>query len=311
MSNPTLLFLSELDDPAAWRPALAAAMPDVAVRVWPEPGDDEDVVAALVWKPPAGLLRRFPRLRVVVNLGAGVDAILADPTLPDVPLCRLVDPGLTRSMAAYVALHCLSGLREMPELAAQQRRAEWRFRPPRDAADFPVGLLGLGEMGQAAAAALSAFGFPLRGWSRRGRRVPGVTSFSGTDGLAPFLDGLAALVLLVPLTAETQGMVDAALLRRLPRGACLINASRGPVVVERDLLAALDDGHVAHATLDVFEQEPLPREHPFWAHPRVTVTPHNAGLTAAATAAPTVAEVVQAVLAGTPPPFQVDRANGY
>lgn len=308
---PTILFFSELDDPAEWRPALARALPGWTVRVWPEEGDAGEVRAALVWKPPPGLLRQFPRLEVIINLGAGADAILADRTLPPVPLCRLVDDGLKRSMATYVALHCLSALREQPRLAAQQAAGVWRFLPPRDASAMPVGLMGLGSVGQACADALAPFGFPLRAWTRRPRSVAGIACYSGQDGLARFLDGLGVLVCLLPLTDATRGLVSADILRRLPAGAVLINAGRGPVVVEADLLAALDSGHLAHATLDVFDTEPLPPGHRFWSHPRVTVTPHNAGLTAAKSAAPAVAAIIAAVERGLPLPNRVDPDHGY
>jgi len=312
MARPALIFASSYDDPVAWSGALTALMPELDVRVWPETGPVEDVVAALVWKHPDGALRRFPNLKVVINLGAGVDPIFADPQLPDgIPIVRLVDPELTRGMTEYVVLHVLAMHRRMPELAEAQRAAEWRYIHPPDTRETRVGLMGLGNLGGHAAELLGRIGFRLSGWSRRPKSLPGVDCFHGRDQLAGFLDGCDSVVCLLPLTAATENLIDARVLANFPRGAAFINAGRGRIVVEDDLLAALDSGRLRHAVLDVFRTEPLPPDHRLWRHPRVTVTPHNATAGHPRSAAPQIVDNIRRVLAGEPPFNVVDRAAGY
>jgi len=307
-----LLFLSEIDPARAWVPALEAALPGLEVRVWPEIGDPADVAYALVWSPPPGLLARLPNLKAVFSLGAGLDHLFRDPALPaDVPVVRMVDPGLTRSMTEYVALRVLDWHRQAAAYRAQQARAEWRpLRQPL-APDRRVGVLGLGMMGGAAARALAGLGFAVAGWSRTARAETGIDAFHGAEGLAPFLARSEILICLLPLTPATAGILNAETFARLPRGAHLINAGRGAHLVEADLLAALDDGQLAGAALDVFAEEPLPPDHPFWRHPAITVTPHVAAIARPRTAAPVIAEAIRRIEAGEPPPHAVDRARGY
>jgi glyoxylate/hydroxypyruvate reductase len=309
---PTLLFISSDDDPVAWRANLAAAMPGLEMRVWPETGDPAEIDAALVWRHPPGVLRRFPNLKLIVNIGAGVDYVLADPDLPPgVPVARIVDDMLTQAMTQYVVLHVLALHRRMPEIAAAQRAARWRYFHPPAASETRVGLLGLGRLGQDAAAMLARFGFPLRGWSRTPKTLPGIECRAGLDGLPGFLAGCDILVALLPQTPATENLMDAARFAQLPRGAAFVNAGRGRLVVETDLLAALDSGQLRHATLDVFLEEPLPPEHPFWRHPKVTVTPHNAAAADPRGAAEQVAANLRRVLAGQAPFNAVDPARGY
>jgi glyoxylate/hydroxypyruvate reductase A len=309
---PVLLFISQADDPVAWRAHLASAMPELQMRVWPDAGDPAEIDAALVWRHPPGVLRRFPNLKLIVNIGAGVDHVLADPDLPPgVPVARIVDDMLTQAMTQYVVLHVLALHRRMPEIAAAQRAASWRYFHPPAASETRVGLLGLGRLGQDAAAMLARFGFPLRGWSRSAKSLPGIEGFAGPGALPAFLAGCDILVALLPQTPATESLMDEARFRLLPRGAAFVNAGRGRLVVEADLLAALDSGHLRHATLDVFRDEPLPPEHPFWRHPRVTVTPHNAAAADPRGAAAQVAENLRRVLRGEVPVNLVDPARGY
>ena len=312
MTGRALVFASNYDDPIAWGAALRALMPELEVRVWPDIGRAEDVVAALVWKHPDGALNRFPNLKVVINLGAGVDPIFADPHLPpDIPIVRLVDPELTRGMTEYVVLHVLALHRRLPELAEAQRARRWHYIHAPDTRAARVGLMGLGNLGGHAAEMLARFGFRLSGWSRRPKALPGVDCFHGNDQLARFLADLDILVCLLPLTRATENLIDGALLAHLAAGSAFVNAGRGAIVVDDDLLAALDRGHVRHAVLDVFRTEPLPPEHPYWRHPRVTVTPHNATAGQPDTAAPQIVDNLRRVLAGRPPFNVVDRAAGY
>jgi glyoxylate/hydroxypyruvate reductase A len=306
-----LMFLSP-DDPAeAWRAELQARIPGLEVRIWPEVGDPAEIELALVWRPPPGELARYPNLKAILSLGAGVDGLIADPTLPDVPLVRMVDPSLTRTMTEYVLLAVLRHHRELDRFERAQRAREWAYAFPPQAAERRVGIVGLGELGAAAARQLVAHGFPVSGWSRSPKAIDGVVSYAGHGELHGFLHRTDILVCLLPLTAETEGILDAATFAELPHGACVINVARGRHLVERDLLRALDSGHLGGATLDVFREEPLPPDDPLWGHPKVLVTPHVASYCVPASAADGVAADIRRVLAGQPPSHQVDRAKGY
>ena len=306
-----MLFASAVDDAAAWSAALAALEPGLELRVWPEVGRAEDIDSALVWRPETGMLARLPRLRVVFSLGAGVDHVFADEALPPVPVVRLADPALTRQMVEYVTLSVLHRHRRMGAYRAFQARALWRQLPPRDAGDRRVGIMGMGQIGRACAAALGGLGFAVAGWRRGAAPVPGVECFHGPDGLGPFLAHSDILVCLLPLTRETRGILDAALFARLPRGAYVVNAARGGHQNEADLLAAIDSGRLSGAWLDVCESEPLPSSSPLWKHPRVTVTPHIAGQVMPETAAAGVVEELRRVRAGETPRRLVDPRRGY
>ncbi|MCS7269366.1 MAG: glyoxylate/hydroxypyruvate reductase A [Geminicoccaceae bacterium] len=307
-----LLFASPDDDPVAWTRALRRRLPELEIRVYPDLGDPEAIEAALVWSPPPGLLAALPRLRVILSLGAGVDRLLEDPTLPpEVPICRMVDPSLTRSMAEFVLLHVLRYHRFLDVYEEQQRRAQWRLLLPRPPEATVVGIMGLGELGTAAANLLRGHGFSVKGWSRTRKTLEGVKTYAGRDELDAFLADLSILVCLLPLTPETRGILDRGLFARLPEGARLVNLARGGHLVEEDLLEALESGRLAHATLDVFAREPLPADHPFWRHPKITVTPHAAAYSLPESGAEVVAENLRRLRAGRPLLHLVDRARGY
>jgi glyoxylate/hydroxypyruvate reductase len=306
-----LLFLSP-DDPAEpWREELRARMPELEVRIWPAIGDPGEIEIALVWRAPPGELARYPQLRAILSLGAGIEGLVADPTLPDVPIARMVDPSLSRTMSEYVLLAVLRHHREFDRFERAQRARRWDFSLPPQAADRPVGIMGQGELGARAARLLAAQGFPVMGWSRTAKSIAGVTSYAGRSELHAFLQRSAILVCLLPLTAETRGILDAEAFASLPHGACVINVARGDHLVEADLLTALDSGHLAGATLDVFRTEPLPPDHPFWRHPKVLITPHVASYSLPATAADGVVDNIRRARAGQPLRHQVDRARGY
>ncbi|MGH6913448.1 MAG: 2-hydroxyacid dehydrogenase [Geminicoccales bacterium] len=306
-----LVFLSP-DDPAdLWRQELSRRIPDLDFRVWPEVGDPGDVGLALVWRPPQGELARYSNLKAILSLGAGVDGLLADPELPDVPIARMVDPSLRRTMIEYVLLAVLRHHREFDRFEREQRARRWAYAFPPQAAERRVGVMGLGELGAAAARLLACHGFQVLGWSRRPKSVPGVVSHAGRSELHTFLHRTEILVCLLPLTAETRGILDEAAFADLPHGAFVINVARGEHLVETDLIEALDSGRLAGATLDVFRDEPLPADHPLWAHPKVLVTPHVASYSWPATAADGVVENIRRALSGQPLAHQVDRARGY
>ena len=297
---------------ARWRPVLAEVMPEREFRFWPELGDPAAIDYALVWQPEPGLLARLERLRLIVCLGAGVDRIVADPTLPPgVPLLRLVDPYMTAAMSEYVAFQVLRLHRQDLDYMAQQRAREWRERPQRNAAECRVGILGFGTMGQDAGRKLRALGFDVAGWRNRAGAVDGFPTYSGEAGLAELLGRSDIVVCLLPLTAATAGILNAAAFARMKRGAALVNAGRGGHLVEADLLAALASGQVSAAVLDVFAEEPLPRRHPFWRHPRIVVTPHVAAETHPPTAAPIIAAAIRDFEAGRRPANLVDPTRGY
>lgn len=252
----------------------------------------------------------YTRLKAVLNLWAGVEKITGNPTLT-VPLARMVDAeGLTQGMVEYVTGHVLRHHLGMDAYITNTAR-EWRPVVPPLAGERPVTILGLGTLGLACAEALRALGFPVTGWSRSVKTIPGITTLHGPDGLAGALRSAEILVLLLPDTAATNDLLDAKTLAQLPRGAVIVNPGRGPLIDDAALIDALDSGQIAHATLDVFRTEPLPAEHPFWAHPKVTVTPHIASETRVPSASRVIAENIRRGEAGEPLLHLVDRDAGY
>jgi glyoxylate/hydroxypyruvate reductase A len=312
MARLTLAFRSPTDNSAKWQAALRPLLPELDFRDWQEIGDPAEIDAVLCWRPPEGWLASLPNLKLVHSLGAGVDHVLADRRYPrHVPLVRLVDPGMTRAMTEYVVFQVLGLHLQAPTYRRQQQAPLWDPLAQPGAAERRVGILGLGELGSTAAAALAALGFDVAGWSRTPKSLSGVACFSGEARFAEFLGRSEILVCLLPLTAATEGILCADAFAQLPEGAAIINVGRGRHVVEADLLAALDSGQLSEAVLDVFSEEPLPEAHPFWRHARIVVTPHVAALTNPATASLVVAENLRRLAAGEPWPDQVNLADGY
>lgn len=264
------------------RPAFNARFPQAKLHRIDTEVQDLDALAEIdtvvCWSPPVGLLARMPKLRLIQSVGAGTDHITRDTALPDVPIRRIVDAEMAAGMNAYVAWAVVHGQRHMAGYIESQRRAAWEESPVVPPGRHRVGIAGLGVLGQSAARALLAIGYQVRGWSRSPKSdLPaGVDAFHGDAGRAAFLAGCDTLVCLLPLTDDTHGILNAELFAQLPRGAHLVNAGRGAQLVQDDLLAALESGQIASAVLDAFIEEPLPAQHPFWHHPRITVTPHIA-----------------------------------
>jgi glyoxylate/hydroxypyruvate reductase A len=296
-----------------WRAALLAVDPTLEIRMFPEAGDPAEIEAAVVWTAhDMAELRRYPNLRLIVSMGAGVDHLLRPPgPPPGIPVARLVDRMLTTQMGEWVLLNVLRFHRQDLEYRQLQVEKTWLELPAPVTAERRIGILGLGELGTHAAGLLRGLGFPVMGWTRRPRQMEGVDTFHGEAGLHAMAARSDILVCLLPLTPATRGIVDASLLGRLPRGAFVINGARGGHLVDADLLAALESGQVAAAALDVFTPEPLPPEHPFWAHPRVVMTPHAASITIPASAAPQVVENLRRARAGEPLINLVDFSAGY
>lgn len=297
---------------AEWLPALRAALPGETLLDQREGIAPEAIDIAIVANPPAGALAGLPRLRLVQSLWAGVEKLLADPTVPPhVPLARMVDPAMNEAMAETALWAVLALQRDFFDYAVQQHEARWRQHAQRAAREVPVAVLGLGQMGRAVAQRLVANGYPVTGWSTTPAAIEGVRSFAGDTELAQAVAGAQVLVNLLPLTPATRGILDARLFAALPRGASVVNLARGAHLVEADLLAALAGGHLRRAVLDVFANEPLPPAHPFWTHPQVGVLPHVAAQTDARSASAVVAANVAALRAGRPLAHLVDRARAY
>lgn len=307
------LFLSNADKAPAWREAMLDKFPDAAFDIWPdEVTDKADYDYAIVWRPPVGELKTFPNLKAILSLGAGVDGILVDTDLPThLPIVRLVDRCLTEGMSEYVLYWTIHYHRMMDVYANWTRAGTWKQARQIDTRHRHVGFLGLGELGTDAAKKVAALGFDVAGWSRSEKHIDGVTSFQGDDELIPFLNRSEILIVLLPLTDSTRGIINAKTLAALPKDACLVNCARGGHVVDEDLLAALDSGHIRSATLDVFHTEPLPSDHPYWTHPKVVVSPHMASLTVPSSAADWMEQNINLIEAGEAPLNTVDLKRGY
>jgi glyoxylate/hydroxypyruvate reductase len=307
-----VLFFSTGDPPDEWSAELAKHLPQLDFRVWPDIGDPADITAAIVWRPPPGLLAGLPNLELIAVLGAGVDSLFIDPTLPaDVPVVRLVDPYMTVAMCEYVQWQVLRLHRQDFAYRRQQQARAWRQLPQPNASERRVGVLGLGVLGSDAALKLKVLGFDVAGWSRSEKRLRGIPSFHGNDGLSALLARSEIIVCLLPLTANTTGILDRRLFAQLPRGAAIVTCARGRHLVENDLIEALASGQLSAAALDVFADEPLPPNHPFWNHPQIAVTPHVAAVTHAPTAAPVVAENLRRLAQGKPLLYRVDPSERY
>lgn len=308
-----VIIICRGEDPEGWKAALEVQLPDLEFRVWPhDAGAAEDIDIAVVWQPPPGILATFPRLRAVLSLGAGVEHVLGDPGLPhEVPVVRLIDPGLRSAMVEFVTMEVLRHHRQEAAYRLQQSRREWNLLHQPLAPSRRVGILGLGYLGRACAEALRNLGFRVSGWSASPKSIEGIGTYAGAQELFPLVELSEILVCLLPLTTETEDIIDATLLGAMPRGATLINAGRGRHVVEADLLDALDSGQLSHATLDVFREEPLPEDHPFWQHPGITLFPHAAAWALPEDAGSILAGSIRQILAGEPVPGGIDRRRGY
>jgi glyoxylate/hydroxypyruvate reductase A len=297
---------------AAWESAFRKAAPEIGL-VHDRPGRDlAGLRYCMTWKPLAGIYDRMPDLKALFVLGAGVERFLADATIPpQVRIVKMAEPGLTQAMEHYVLWQVLNHHRRFWELEAAQRTARWIEQTYPAPWERKVGVMGLGALGEAVARMLQRFGFDTRGWSRSAKAIDGVAAFAGTDRLAEFLDGLEILVCLLPLTAETQGILNADLFRHLAPGAGLINVGRGAQLNEADLLTALDSGRLTAASLDVFAAEPLPAAHPFWRHPRIFVTPHLAADVDPESSAAAIKRQIDRCEAGQAPENVADRTRGY
>jgi glyoxylate/hydroxypyruvate reductase len=308
-----IAYVSRDTDGVAWRKQLEAGLGSIDFRTIADGlGNTDEIEVALAWKPKPGLLATFKNMKMIVSLGMGVDHLLADDKLPEgVPITRIMDDGLVGQMSEYAIYWALRHHRDIDKYAASQRSKTWKPEDFVDTIHRRIGVMGLGTIGQDTAGKFAALGFPTAGWSRTAKTLVGIETFHGGDGFRKFLARTDILVDVLPLTRDTKGLLDAKAFAGLPKGAYFINMARGGHVVDADLLAALDSGHLSGATLDVFNTEPLPSDHPYWTHPKVHVTPHIAGATNPRTASPGVVENIKRLRAGQPLINQVDPKTGY
>jgi glyoxylate/hydroxypyruvate reductase A len=307
----TFLYKADPARGAIWADLFARRMPELPFRAWPDVGDPAAVRYLAAWQPPADLATRFPNLDVLFSTGAGTDQFDFSAIPDTLPVVRMVEPGIIDGMVEYVTLAVLSIHRDWRTYRQQQRAGIWQAHPVQRASARRVGVLGMGVLGRAVLDRLCRFGFSCAGWSRSPQRIEGVACHAGAEGLPAFLARTDILVCLLPLTDDTRGILSRPLFDRLPPGATVINVGRGGHLVQDDLLRALDDGKVGHAILDVCDPEPLPAGHPFWTHPRVTLTPHIASMTQPETAVEVVFDNIRRHHEGLPLIGLVDRARGY
>jgi len=300
-----------LETPHAWRDAVLALLPDIEVRLWPEVGDPADIHYLLAGSFDPAELPPLPNLRLMLSMFAGFENLLYHPNCPPVPIVRTGPPGGDPAMTEYVILHVLYHHRHMRAYLAQQARRQWQSIPQKQPHEERVGFLGYGTMAQAPARVLADLRFDVAAWVRRPRDDDAVTIFAGDDALPAFLARTDILVCLLPLTQQTRGILNARTFAALPQGAAVINLGRGTHLVDGDLIAALDSGHLAGATLDATAPEPLPAESPLWSHPKITIMPHVARRVRAETNAPQIVENIRRDRAGEPLLWQVDRDAGY
>ena len=295
--------------PEPWLQGFSAALPLADISVWQPDAPQADY--AVVWAPPQQFMDEQPGLKALFNIGAGVDALLKLRLPPKALVVRLDDAGMAVQMAEYVCHAVIRHFREFDGYEADTAAGRWAYRKPRIRSDFPIGVMGLGVLGERVARALAQFEFPINGWSRSAKAIEGVRAFTGAHQFHDFLAASRVLVNLLPLTPDTAHVMNQDTLRRLQPGAYVINVARGAHLVDEDLLAALDSGHVAGATLDVFRTEPLPADHPFWTHPRITVTPHTSARTLRDESIAQIARKMAALQRGERVAGIVNPARGY
>ena len=292
-----------------WLQGLAAALPGAEISVWQPGAPQADY--AVVWAPPQQFMDEQPALKALFNIGAGVDALLKLRLPPKALVVRLDDAGMAVQMAEYVCHAVIRHFREFDGYEADTQAGRWGYRKPRLRSDYPIGVMGLGVLGERVAKALAQFEFPINGWSRSPKAIDGVRGFAGADQFNDFLAVSRVLVNLLPLTPDTTNVINKGTLARLQPGAYVINVARGAHLVDEDLLAAIDSGHVAGATLDVFRTEPLPAGHAFWTHPRITVTPHTSARTLRDESIAQIARKMVALEHGETVAGIVNPARGY
>ncbi len=307
-----VLFVAGDSKPERWTQPIQALLPEAEVVTWQPDGEPVNADYAVVWRPPAELFARERHLKAIFNLGAGVDGLMSLPELPaDLTVVRLEDAGMSVQMAEHVLHQLLEISRDMPVYRAQQSQHQWQLHRPIKRSEWPVGIMGMGQIGSRVASTLASLDYPVNGWARSEHSLAGVTTFAGPDGLTPFLQASRVLVNTLPLTDATRDLINYDVLSQLQPDSVVINVGRGEHLVEQDLLKALDEGRVARASLDVFRQEPLPAEHPFWQHPNIIVTPHMSARSLRESTLEQITAKIRAHAQGQAITGVVDRSRGY
>ncbi len=300
------------DSPAPWQEEFNRQFPHLKVQDWQQVSHSEEVKFGIVWKPTTDFFKRFANLTTVFNLGAGVDAILTNPAVPKhITIYRIEDGGIAAQMQQYFSYFILHYFRNMDLYQQQQAQQQWQVQPFKAAANFRVGVLGLGQLGDQVAQHLNNFGVDVAGWSRSEKHLPGVSNYAGPQNLDAFLKRTDALCCLLPLTPDTHGILKHQTMRQLPKGAVVINAGRGEHLVVPDLLNLLDQGHMRGAVLDVFEDEPLAKKNSLWQHPKVIITPHSSAQSEYEPCVASIGNTITAINLGQSPSGLVDRSKGY
>jgi len=307
----SVLYRSDAPRAAAWAKYFRESAPDLEFRIWPDAGDLREVEYLIAWQAPADFVASLPRLKVMFSSGAGIDHVDLSTVPAHIPIVRMVEPGIINGMVEYVSLCVLALHRDFFDYMEAKAARSWMPLEVPAASARTIGVMGMGVLGTAVLERLRTYGFTLRGWNRSMRRLNGVQTFAGADQLRTFLEGCDVLVCLLPLTPATRGVLNRDVFAALPQGAAVVNAGRGAHLVDADLLAALDSGHLSRAIVDVTEPEPLPKDHRFWAHPRILVTPHVASMTQPETAAPVLLDNIRRCQRGEPLVDVIDRSRGY
>lgn len=307
----SILLISDRNTDS-WITAIKNEDKDIKVEVYPDIQDKNEIEYALVWNHPPGVFNEFPNIKVIASMGAGVDHIVRDPELPeDAKITRIVDEQLATDMAEFVLARCMDHLRNLSLHQQFAQKEEWKPKSYKRIADVQVGIMGMGNLGTTVGKKLADAGFEVRGWANSQKDLEEINTFAGQEELDDFLSKSDVLVCLLPLTSETEDILNSDLFSKLPKGAFLINAARGNHLVEEDLLEAIEKEQLSGAALDVFRKEPLPEGHPFWKHPKIQVTPHNASVSKPSAAVPQVLENYRRMKAGEDLLNVVDREKGY
>jgi glyoxylate/hydroxypyruvate reductase A len=308
----SITIFSQGRSSSRWADALKAQRPDLDVRVYPETGPAEEIEFVLAWNHPKGVFKNYPNLKCISSTGAGVDHILRDPDLPEqVQITRIVDEDLTQDMGAFVVALVLNHMRGLHGYKAAQSTHTWEQKGYQRAKDVTIGVMGLGVLGSHTAIQLSKLGFRVHGWSRTNKVLEGIGTYAGEEELDAFLSSSNFLVCLLPLTKDTANVLNKETFEKLPQGAFVINVARGEHLVDEDLIEMIDKGHLSGASLDVFREEPLPENHPFWSHPKINVTPHIASVTNPASAVAQILENYDRLQRKEPLLNVVSLAKGY
>ena len=308
----SILIIYEAENLELLVTQLKTSIPDLDINIWPEVENLDKIEAIITWKPPLGIMKKFPNLKGIISFGAGVEEIVRDPNIPqNIPIVRIVEPYVTSRMSQYILLAVLRFHRQAFEYQRLQKLRQWKPLPLPETNSYNIGILGFGVLGSDVTQKLNSLGFPIRVWSRTPKNIDGIECFYGQDQLKLCVSKSQILVCLLPLTTKTEGILNHEIFSAMPQGGYLINVARGQHLVEKDLLEALDSGQLSGACLDVFSREPLPENHPFWSHPQITITPHVATQTDSEYWTKPIVDAIRCLRAGLPLKNVVNCQQGY